>query len=237
MRAGAAYAPSDEWTIGADLPYVENRNLHEGVDNGGVPDVESNGDQQGIGDASVFAQWKFHEELESRSYASLYFGAKLPTGKTDLHSPAGERLEPDHQPGSGSTDAFTGVALSKSFGNTTLAASVLYTLAGDGSQDSNLGDVLRVSAGWGWSAEARASGPMWRWMIELNGQWHDKMQMAGVTDPNSGGMQLFVAPGLRVTWSSHISWFASIGLPLVQNLDGVQSETSFRASTGIGFSL
>ncbi len=74
-------------------------------------------------------------------------------------------------------------------------------------------------------------------MIELDGQWHDRQQQAGVTDPNSGGTQLFVSPGLRVTWSSHLSWFASVGLPLVQNLDGVQSETSFRASTGIGFSL
>jgi hypothetical protein len=237
LRAGAAHAFSDEWTVGADLPYVENRNLHEGVDNGGVPGVEANGDPKGIGDASLFAQWKLHEELESRTYASLYFGAKLPTGRTDVHSPAGPLLEPDHQPGSGSTDAFAGLAVSKSLGSSTIAASVFYTLAGDGSQDSNLGDVLRVGAGWGWSAETQGNAPMWRWMVELNGQWHDKMQLAGVTDPNSGGFQLFVAPGLRVTWSSHLCWFASIGLPLVQNLDGVQSETSFRASTGIGFSL
>jgi hypothetical protein len=237
LRAGAAHALSDEWTIGADLPYVENRNMHEGVDDGGVPDVEANGDQKGIGDASAFAQWKFHDDSESRTFASLYFGAKLPTGRTDLTSPAGERLEPDHQPGSGSTDAFTGVAASKSFGTSTLAASVLYTLAGDGSQDSNLGDVLRVNAGWGWSSEAPESATLWRWMIELNGQWHDRMTLGGVTDPNSGGVQLFLAPGVRVSWSSHVSWFASVGLPLVQNLDGVQSETSFRASTGIGFSL
>jgi hypothetical protein len=236
VRAGAAHALSDEWTLGAELPYIRNSDLREGVDNGGVPDVEANGDQQGIGDASLFAQWKFHEDLESRLYSSLYFGAKLPTGRTDLRSPGGERLEPDHQPGSGSTDVFAGLALSRSLGSSTLGASVLYTLAGDGSQDSNLGDVLRVNAGWGWSPEG-GSGPLWRWMLELNGQWHGRIALDGATDPNSGGVQLFVAPGLRVTWSSGLCWFASLGLPLAQNLNGVQSETSYRASTGIGFSL
>jgi len=237
LRAGAAYALSDEWTVGADLPFVSNRNLREGIDNAGTPDVESNGDQEGIGDAALFAQWKFHEDVESRLYHSLYFGAELPTGRTDVHSPAGDRLEPDHQPGSGSTDAFAGYAVSKSFGTSTLGASALYTLAGDGSQDSNLGDVLRLSAGWGWSPDTNASGTLWRWMLELNGQWHDRQQLGGTTDPNSGGTQLFVAPGLRVTWSSGLCWFASVGLPLAQNLNGAQSETSFRASTGIGFSL
>jgi len=237
LRAGAARALNDEWTVGADLPFIWNRNMREGVDNGGTPEVESNGDQKGIGDASLFAQWKFHEDLESKKYASLYFGAKFPTGRTDVHSPAGELLEPDHQPGSGSTDAFAGLSISKSFESSTIAASVLYTLAGDGSQNSNMGDVLRVNAGWGWSPESHESGPLWRWMLELNGQWHDRMTMDGMTDENSGGVQLFVAPGVRVTWSSHLSWFLSVGLPLVQNLDGTQSETSFRASTGIGFSL
>jgi hypothetical protein len=237
LRAGAAHALSDELTVGADLPWISNQNMREGVDNGGTPAVQDNGDQRGLGDMSLFAQWKFHEDLDSRVYASLYFGAKVPTGKTDVHSPTGELLEPDHQPGSGSTDPFAGVALSKSFGTSTLAASVFYTLAGDGSQNSNLGDVLRLSLGWGWSGSQATGAPVLRWMVELNGQWHDHMTMDGVTDPNSGGVQLFVAPGVRASWSSGFSCFFSVGVPLVQNLDGTQSETNYRASTGIGFSL
>ena len=237
LRASATHALTDEWTVGADLPFVYNQDLREGVDNGGGPEVEENGDQSGLGDASLFAQWKFLAARDARFYSSLYFGTKLPTGRTDEESSTGERLEPDHQPGSGSVDVFAGLAASKTFGATTLGASVLYTLAGDGSQDSNLGDVLRVSAGWGWSAEAPLNEPVWRWMVELNGQWHEKMELGGASDPNSGGMQLFVSPGVRVSWSEHLNWFLSVGLPLVQDLDGLQSETSFRASTGIGFSL
>lgn len=237
LRALATHALTDEWTIGADLPFVYNQDLREGIDDGGGPEVEDNGDQSGLGDAALFAQWKFHEALESSFFTSLYFGAELPTGRTDEESSTGVRLEPDHQPGSGSVDVFAGLAASKSFGTSTLAASVLYTLAGDGSQDSNLGDVLRVSAGWGWSAEAPENEPVWRWLLELNGQWHEKQELGGVSDANSGGMQLFLSPGVRVSWSDHLNWFVSVGLPLVQDLDGVQSETSFRASTGVGFSL
>lgn len=237
QRVAASHALTDDWTIGADLPFVYNQGLREGVDNGGGPEVESNGDQSGLGDTSLFAQWRFLGLPDARFNSSLYFGTKLPTGRTDEQSSTGERLEPDHQPGSGSVDVFAGLAASKSFGATTLGASVLYSLAGDGSQDSNLGDVLRVSAGWGWSAQAPLNEPVWRWMVELQGQWHEQMELGGVRDPNSGGMQLFVSPGVRVSWSSHLNWFFSFGLPLVQDLDGVQAETSFRAATGMGFSL
>lgn len=236
-RAGAVYAVSDTWSIGADLPFVSNRDLREGVDDAGTPDVEANGDQSGLGDLALFAQWKFHDDAESRAYASFYFGAELPTGRTGERSSEGERLEPDHQPGSGSVDVFAGLACTKSLGTSTLGASVLYTLAGDGSQDSNLGDVLRANAGWGWSPAQSADGPLWRWMLELNAQWHERMRMDGDVDEDSGGVQVFFAPGVRMTSSSHTSWFASFGVPLYQDLHGEQSETDFRASVGVGFSL
>jgi hypothetical protein len=74
-------------------------------------------------------------------------------------------------------------------------------------------------------------------MLELNGQWHERSFIAEATDPNTGGFQLFVAPGVRLTWSSNVNAFLSLGLPLVQDLHGVQSETDFRVSTGVGFAF
>lgn len=237
LRAGCSYAPSDTWSIGADLPFVSNQNLREGVDDGGTPAVESNGDQKGIGDLSLFAQWKFHDDPDAGLYASLYFGVKVPTGRTDVESPGGERLEPDHQPGSGSLDGFVGLAATKRVGASTIGVSALYTVAGDGSQDSNLGDVLRMNCGLGWSPSQVEEGALWRWMLELNGQWHESGTTDGAVEENTGGVQVFLSPGLRVTTSARVSWFASIGVPVYQDLDGTQSETAFRASVGVGFSL
>jgi hypothetical protein len=238
LRAGMAHALSDTWTIGADVPFIQNTNLREGSVDGGTPHVEDNGDQSGLGDASVFAQWKFHSNQVSREFASLYLGVKLPTGYTNEKGSAGDLLEPDHQPGSGSTDPFLGLAFSKSFGTSTLGSSVLYRFAGHGSQDSNLGDILRANVGIGWSSDqSTPEAPLWRWMLEVNAQWQDRASIEGATDVNSGGSQIFLAPGMRVTWHSGISWFASIGVPLAQNLYGVQSETYYRASTGVGVSF
>ncbi len=238
LRAGIVHAIDDRWTIGADLPFIHNQNLREAFDNGGTPDIAESGDQNGLSDLSVFAQWNAWRDVESARFASLYFGAKLPTGDTSEKASDGSRLEPDHQPGSGSFDPFVGLAASKSYGTTTVAASTVYTFAGHGSQDSNLGDVLRVNLGVGYSpTKAEPDAGQWRWMLELNGQWHDRMKMDGATDENSGGVQIFLAPGIRWTQSSGLSWFASVGVPLVQNLYGEQSHTEFRASTGVGFAL
>jgi hypothetical protein len=45
--------------------------------------------------------------------------------------------------------------------------------------------------------EVPAQGPAFDLVLELNGQWHAKEVQAGVTDPNSGGTTLYLAPGLR----------------------------------------
>ena len=238
LRAGVVHALDDRWTVGFDLPFIHNQNLREAFDNAGTPDIKGNGDQNGLGDLSAFAQWNAWRDVESRRFASLYFGTKIPTGETHETASDGERLEPDHQPGSGSFDPFVGLALSKSYGTTSMAGSTVYSFAGDGSQQSNLGDVLRVNLGLGYSPEKTEAGDgQWRWMLELNGQWHERMQIDGGTDPNSGGVQVFVSPGIRWTSLGGLSWFASIGVPLVQNLYGEQSDTEFRGSTGIGYAI
>ncbi len=235
LRASANYAVGDDWTFGLDLPIASNRGLRETAP-GGSPNIEDDGDQTGVGDLSLFGQWCFLRDAEREVYSSLYFGSKLPTGDQHQKASDGSLLEPDHQPGSGSMDPFVGVALGKSWGKTTLGASVLYTFAGHAAQDSNLGDVLRVNVGFGYEPEKREDSAIsWRWMLELNGQWHDRMKIDDVVDTNSGGEQLFLAPGVRATTDSGVSWFASIGVPLAQNLYGEQSDTAFRASVGVGF--
>jgi hypothetical protein len=238
LHSTLGYGVCDGFGVGVDLPFVFHRGLHEGVDMSGTPEVEDNGNQTGLGDVTLFAQWRAYSDLEAQTNASLYAGLEFPTGETDEKSPDGERLEPDHQPGSGSLDSFLGVALSHNIETKQIAASAMYTLAGDGSQDSNLGDVLRVNLAIGWLPErANESDAQFHWMLELNGQWHERMTMGGVTDADSGGVQVFASPGVRVTWPNHTTWIASLGIPLAQNLYGEQSETDFRLSTGVGFTF
>jgi len=237
LRAGAAYGVADDCTVGLDLPFVNHRDLREAA-LGGTPDFEANGDQSGLGDLSLFVQWCGVKDPAAERYLSLYAGARLPTGDTRLQASDGTRLEADHQPGSGSVDPFVGVAVAQSFGATTLAASAAFTLAGDGAQGSNLGDVLRVSCGVGWMPEQAADATAsWRFMLELTSEWRRPMHLDGAVDPNTGGVQVFLAPGVRVSWKSGLSWFASVGLPVLQNLDGEQAETRFRVAAGVSLSF
>jgi hypothetical protein len=62
----------------------------------------------GLGDAMVLVKYRFYRRDSKRgtTQASLTFGPKIPTGRTDLVDTSGRRLPASLQPGSGSTDLF-----------------------------------------------------------------------------------------------------------------------------------
>lgn len=75
-------------------------------------------------------------------------------------------------------------------------------------------------------------GPALDLVLELNGEWHGHQTTDGVKDPNSGGNVVYLSPGLRLSmdrWSS----FVSVGLPVVNHVNGVQAEPDWRLLTGI----
>lgn len=64
----------------------------------------------GLGDAMVLAKYRFlrRDSPRGTTQASVTFGPKIPTGRTDLRSGNGGLLPASLQPGSGSTDIFLG---------------------------------------------------------------------------------------------------------------------------------
>jgi hypothetical protein len=69
-------------------------------------------------------------------------------------------------------------------------------------------------------------------VLELNGEWHDKQVTAGISDPNSGGNTVYLSPGVRVS-VNNVSGFVSVGIPVANNLNGLQSSPDYRVVTGI----
>jgi hypothetical protein len=65
----------------------------------------------GLGDAFFLVKYRFYRRDSERgtTQASLTFGPKIPTGRTDLLDTSGARLPAGLQPGSGSTDLFLAV--------------------------------------------------------------------------------------------------------------------------------
>jgi len=77
-----------------------------------------------------------------------------------------------------------------------------------------------------------STGPALDLVLELNGEWHAKQVENGIKDPNSGGNTLFLAPGLRFSkdnWSS----FVSVGIPIINDQNGIQAEPEVRVVTGL----
>jgi hypothetical protein len=76
----------------------------DNFDTGNAPVVGGTG----LGDAMVLVKYRFYRRDSERgtTQASVTFGPKIPTGRTDLTDTNGRRLPAGLQPGSGSTDLF-----------------------------------------------------------------------------------------------------------------------------------
>jgi hypothetical protein len=81
------------------VPLVTNH-----FDTVGAPEVGGTG----LGDAMALVKCRFYRRDSERgtTQASVTFGLKIPTGRTDLTDAMGKRLPVSLQPGSGSTDLF-----------------------------------------------------------------------------------------------------------------------------------
>ncbi len=241
-----AYGITDDLTVGLSLPYVYRRDIREAhVDMpGDPPELHLLGDSRGIGDLTALGQWRFLNGTGMQMAA--LFGVKAPTGKTNAVSALGEEFETDHQPGSGSWDGLGGLAVSGRLGVFSLDASALLTLAGEGKRDTTLGNRLNYNVALAYRLEegehhhgagdAAHAHYGWDLVLELNGEWQEKVDVAGAKLPNTGGSVLYLSPGVRVSargWSA----FASLGLPVVRNLNGVQHEPDYRWLAGVAFGL
>jgi hypothetical protein len=260
---GLAYGFTDRLMASLQLPYVirtgireaEHHHIH-GATETEVNEVIDRGDSKGIGDLSVLGQYRFIGK-DSGPQASLLFGVKTPTGVTNERDDEGELFETEFQPGSGSWDGLFGLALTQPIGRWSLDGNVLYTVATEGAQDTDLGDRFHyngavsyrlIGAGTaeatdrhhehqhieGHRHEHRGNGGGFALdaVLEINGEWQAKQDIAGETDPNSGGNVVFLSPGVRLT-SNAWSGFVSFGLPIVNDLNGEQSEPEYRLVGGI----
>lgn len=73
-------------------------------------------------------------------------------------------------------------------------------------------------------------------VLELNGEWHDREKVAGLREENSGGNVIFLSPGLRLSFEKW-SGFVSFGVPIVNDMNGIQADADYRITSGIAVSF
>jgi len=186
------------------IPIVTNH-----FDIAGTPAVGGSG----IGDAMLLVKHRFYRRDSSRgtTQASVTFGPKIPTGRTDLADGNGIRLPSSLQPGSGSTDLF-------------LAANGTYTglfnvkrlvadedfhwlLRSQGTQATRLGSDLESRFWLSYRPYESKNGDR-EWFVGPVLTWLNSQddRIGGITQKGSGGDELVagittyvgVRPGMHV---------------------------------------
>ena len=255
--AGIAYGVSHHLTISVELPYVRRDRLREGEHShaGGtaVTGVEDLGTVAGSGDLSLLAKYRVAEG-EGAGFA-IIGGIKLPTGSTHERSPDGERLETEHQPGSGSWDPILGASASARLGGMQLTASTLYQFSAPGAQHTRLGDRLQggiaLSHRFGPAAQPHGESSnhhhgdeldeqhehaqsSWDGFVELAGEWEGRQRIEGEVEDASGGKWAWLAPGARFNAASGWSASAAIAIPVWQRIRASHPENRYRITIAIG---
>lgn len=250
--AGFAYGITNRLTVSAELPYVRRSHLREGEHShdGGVAtnEVVKLGTVSGIGDLSLLAKYRLTGD-EGIKFA-LIGGLKAPTGSTHKQSLEGERLETEHQPGSGSWDPLAGASIGAELGPVALTSSLLYQFARPGAQHTRLGDRavggIALSHHFGPAEhhhhddddhdlhDAPHGHAAWDIFIEAAGEWEGRQKVAGEIEEDSGGKAIWLSPGARFTSPSGFSVSGAIGLPIWQRIRPSHPDNDFRLTLAVG---
>lgn len=248
VSLGAAYGLSHHLTISAELPYVRRARLREGSIDG----VDRLGSPAGLGDMNLLAKYRITEAGEVGF--ALIGGIKLPTGSTHRRAPDGEKLETEHQPGTGSWDPIVGASASVRVGPVQLTGSGLFQISTQGAQDTRLGNRLQggiaLSHRFGGAEpehqedadghdhhhddppEARHSS--WDGFVELAGEREGRQRIGGDVEKASGGTWAWLAPGVRFNSASGWSAAAGFAVPVWQRIRASHPDNRYRLMLSLG---
>ncbi len=228
------YGATADLALFGIVPYVD-KSLE--ATQGGVRRERS---ASGLGDASLFGRYTVYKrDWPGRTLrVAPFVGLELPTGEDDERDGSG-RLPPSVQPGSGSWDPFGGLVLTYQTLEFQVDAQASYK-ANTEANGFEFGDVARLDGSLQyrlWPRELGAGVPGFLYgVLEANLIHQDKNQAGGKNDPNSGGLSLFVLPGLQYVTKRWIVE-AGVQIPVVQDLNGTALEKDYIFRAGFRFNF
>ncbi len=234
---GFAYGVTDRFTLGVRVPYIRtvNRRMPEHTHGAESPILDL-GTAAGIGDISLIGQYALTTGPRWRS--AVLGGVKIPTGETSVYDNRGSRLGPHDQPGSGSWDPIIGLVGSVSGARWSVDGNLIYTHATKGAQDATLGSMLEFRASLSYALRNHDLDERINWdvtvALELTGESQDKDEVAGVTEPHTGGTYALLGPALRLTSPAGISLYGAAGFQVWEDVRDHAPPPDYRLMVGIG---
>lgn len=165
-------------------------------------------------------------------------GVKLPTGETRFFDSAGERVEAASTPGSGAWDGMIGGSYTLQLRpELALDASAQYTFRGEKS-GYRLGNRFDAGVAAGWRVMGDDSSRTQLHLLgEISVRHIERSESQGRSEAGTGGTAVFLSPGVRLRVGANASWTVGAQLPIHQDLNEVQVETSHRFSTSFNFAF
>ena len=232
FSVSGSYGVTDHLTLSLSLPFEVIHGFRfvedDGVTIGGANAIV------GVGDATF--QGKYSIAAEPVELAVL-LGVKIPTGSTDQKDNAGDPLEPDHQPGTGSWDPMIGVAAMKQIELLSLGGSALFRYTTEGRHEFRPGEQLTIAT----KAEYQIAGvgkfPRVYAYGELAYVWTAMDRTNDVRNHDTGGTMITLGPGVRLRVNEHVTFGVSVAVPIYQNPYGFQHKEryEFLFGTGVDF--
>ncbi len=228
------YGVTGKLAIFGVLPY---RNIDFDLTSSGQRISRNN---SGFGDATIFSRYTLYKQdgLGSNFRVAPFIGIKLATGDDDFRDSRGI-TPPLARIATGSTDVFAGVVATWQKLDYQVDAQLSYRKNGKGNS-FEAGNVTRLDASLQyrlWHSDFSKGVPDYLYgVMELNAVHKGKNGLAGVTNKNTGGTQLFITPGIQYVTKRWIAETA-VQIPVSQNLNGTALETDYiyRASVRVNF--
>ena len=182
----------------------------------------------GLGDASLFARYEvFRSDKPGQTLRiAPYAGIRVPSGRVG-------------KTGDGSLDVFGGLIATVASTQWVLDSQIRYdhNREADGFER---GDSARFETSFQYRLSpgkvARDTNAFVFGVLEISANYYERNRLNGVTDPNSGGFQLYLTPGVQ--YASR-RWISDLGvkIPIINDLNGsaLEPDYSILASIRVNF--
>jgi len=187
-----------------------------------------NGNFTGLGDASFFTRYEIYRNDTPGKTIRIapFVGATLPTGRTG-------------KTGDGSTDGFAGLIFTAASTNWNFDSQVKY-VANSRANGFVRGDTSSADASLQYrllpKTIAASTDAFLYGVLEANVTQLQRDRQSGVINPNSGGTQAFLSPGLQYATKRWIAETA-LTIPVVNNLHGTALEPDYSLVTSLRFNF
>ncbi len=185
--------------------------------------------------ARIVDQWNFTELADMRvmgryqlplvgdplnpSTASVIFGVKLPTGRTDVANAAGAVAERSLQPGSGTTDLIAGAYYHQKLtqSNSSWFVQAQYQHALNQHDNFKPGAQFGADVGYRYSVNDRLGA-----LVQVNALAKQRDSGSQSEPADSGSRSVFISPGLSYAVADNLQVYGFYQHPVYINTHGVQ---------------